>query len=82
MISRPRCDIWQARPTASAISAMGYRFMSLPVAKLDQVDQVATVRVASAGLLRALSVHAWCEDKVPMVRVSDGGLKPAAAFVI
>ena len=53
--------------------------MSLPVAKLDQV---ATVRVASAGLLRALSVHAWCEDKVPMVRVSDGGLKPAAAFVV
>ena len=43
---------------------MGYRFMSLPVAKLDQV---ATVRVASAGLLRALSVHAWGEDKVPMV---------------
>ena len=79
MISRPRCDIWQARPTASTISAMGYRFMSLPVAKLDQV---ASVRVASAALLRALSVHAWCEDKVPMVRVSDVGLKPAAAFVV
>ena len=58
---------------------MGYRFMSLPVAKLDQV---ATVRVASAGLLRALSVHAWCGDKVPMVKVSDVGLKPAAAFVV
>ena len=79
MISRPRCDIWQARPTASTISAMGRRFMSLPVAKLDQV---ASLRVASVALLRALSVHAWCKDKVPMVRVSDGGLKPAAAFVV
>ena len=79
MISRPRFDIWQARPTALAISAVGYRFPSLRVAKLDQVT---TVRVASAGLLRALSVHAWCEDKVPMVRVSDVGLKPAAAFVV
>ena len=58
---------------------MGYRFMSLQVEKLDQV---ASVRVASAALLRALSVHAWCEDKVPMVRVSDVGLKPAAAFVV
>ena len=79
MISRPRCDIWQARPTASAISAMGYRFPSLRVEKLHPL---ATVRVASAALLRALSVHAWCEDKVPMVRVSDVGLKPAAAFVV
>ena len=58
---------------------MGRRFMSLPVAKLDQV---ASLRVASAALLRALSVHAWCGDKVPMVRVSDVGLKPAAAFVV
>ena len=79
MVLRPRFDIWQARPTALAISAVGYRFPSLQIAKLDQV---ATVRVASAGLLRALSVHAWCEDKVPMVRVSDVGLKPAAAFVV
>ena len=79
MVSRPRCDIWQARPTASAISAMGYRFMSLRVEKLDPL---ATVRVASAGLVGALSVHAWCEDKVPMARVSDDGLKPAAAFVV
>ena len=53
--------------------------MSLRVEKLHPL---ATVRVASAGLLRALSVHAWCEDKVPMVRVSDVGLKPAAAFVV
>jgi len=53
--------------------------MSLQVEKLDQV---ASLRVASAALLRALSVHAWCEDKVPMVRVSDVGLKPAAAFVV
>ena len=58
---------------------MGYRFMSLRVEKLDPL---ATVRVASAGLVRALSVHAWCEDKVPMARVSDDGLKPAAAFVV
>ena len=57
---------------------MGYRFMSLRVEKLDPL---ATVRVASAGLVGALSVHAWCEDKVPMDRVSDDGLKPAAAFV-
>ena len=40
------------------------------------------VRVASAGLVGALSVHTWCEDKVPMARVSDDGLKPAAAFVV
>ena len=58
---------------------MGHRVMSLQVEKLDQV---ASLRVASAALLRALSVHAWCEDKVPMVRVSDVGLKPAAAFVV
>ena len=79
MISRPRFDIWQARPTALAISAVGYRFPSLRIAKLDQL---ATVRVASAGLVGALLVHAWCEDNVPMARVSDGGLKPAAAFVV
>ena len=79
MVSRPRFDTRQACSSASAISAMGYRFMSLQVEKLDQV---ASVRVASAALLRALSVHAWCEDKVPMVRVSDVGLKPAAAFVV
>ena len=53
--------------------------MSLQV---EILDQVASLRVASAALLRALSVHAWCGDKVPMVRVSDGGLKPAAAFVV
>ena len=53
--------------------------MSLQV---EILDQVASLRVASAALLRALSVHAWCEDKVPMVRVSDVGLKPAAAFVV
>ena len=53
--------------------------MSLQV---EILDQVASLRVASAALLRALSVHAWCGDKVPMVRVSDVGLKPAAAFVV
>ena len=58
---------------------MGYRFMSL---RVEQLHPLATVRVASAGLLRALSVHAWCEYKIPMVRVSDVGLKPAAAFVV
>ena len=26
-------------------------------------------------------MRAWCGDKVPMDRVSDDGLKPAAAFV-
>ena len=78
MISRPRFDIWQARPTALAISAVGYRFKSLRVATLHPL---APVRVASACLLGALPVRAWCGDKVPMDRVSDDGLKPAAAFV-
>ena len=58
---------------------MGHRVMSLQV---EKHDQVASTRVASAALLMALSVHAWCKDKVPMVRVSDVGLKPAAAFVV
>ena len=58
---------------------MGHRVMSLQV---EKHDQVASTRVASAALLRALSVHAWCEDKVPMVMVIDVGLKPAAAFVV
>ena len=79
MISRPRFDIWQARPTALAISAVGYRFTSLRIAKLETL---APVRVASAGLAGALSVHAWCEDKVIMARVSNGGLKSATTFVV
>ena len=52
--------------------------MSLQVEKLDPL---APVRVASTCLLGALPVRAWCGDKVPMDRVSDDGLKPAAAFV-
>ena len=54
--------------------------MSLRVATLHPL---APVRVASACLLGALPVRAWCGDKekVPMGRVSDDGLKPAAAFV-
>ena len=78
MVSRPRFDTRQACSSASAISAMGHRVMSLQVEKLDPL---APVRVASACLLGALPVRAWCGDKVPMDRVSDDGLKPAAAFV-
>ena len=78
MVLRPRFDTRQACSSASAISAVGYRFMNLRVATLHPL---APVRVASACLLGALPVRAWCGDKVPMDRVSDDGLKPAATFV-
>ena len=78
MVSRPRFDTRQARSSASAISIIGHRSTSLRVATRDTL---AHVRVGSTCLLGALPVRAWCGDRVPMDRVSDDGLKLAAAFV-
>ena len=78
-----------SRPTGSTtgkparVHRQSRQFAIVPRAWLRVAtrDTLAHVRVGSTCLLGALPVRAWCGDKVPMDRVSDDGLKLAAAFV-
>ena len=84
VFSRPRFDIWQARPTASAILVLGYNcFTSLQVAKLDPLGTRACgQRGSGGGFVRAVCTRLVRGQGPFVAKVSDNGLKPAAAFVV